>query len=72
MSLFIIFVPISYMLFALDKINDYLYIKMISYDEKIINEIKNKINNDSIYSTIIYNTLTLTENNDLNVNDDML
>ena len=58
--LFIGLFPVSYLFFALDKKNDYLYIQMISYDEKIFNETKFIINNDSFYNTVIYNTLSLT------------
>tara|TARA_Y100001970_G_scaffold76249_1_gene96756 strand:- start:2572 stop:3387 length:816 start_codon:yes stop_codon:yes gene_type:complete len=52
--------PVSYLFFALDKQNDYLYIEMISYDKTIFNETKFIINNDSFYNTFIYNTLSLT------------
>ena len=58
--LFIGLVPTSYILFALDKSNDYLYIKLISYNKEIYNKTKFIIKNDSFYNTVIYNTLSLT------------
>jgi hypothetical protein len=58
--LFIGLVPSSYLLFALDKSNDYLYIKLISYNKEIYNKTKFIIKNDSFYNTVIYNTLSLT------------
>ena len=57
--------PVSYLFFALDKKNDYLYIQMISYDKTIFNETKFIINTDSFYNTIIYNTLSLTVYNNV-------
>jgi len=56
--LFLGLFPISYLFFALDRENDYLYIQMISYD--FFNETRFIINHDSFYNTIIYNTLSLT------------
>ena len=59
--LYFILLPFSYLFYFVDKNNDYLYLKMIScYDEKVLNETKLIINQDTLYRSVFYETLVLT------------